>query len=172
MTRKEWDAVYDRHFRDLFDRYSAKDPKWRQVKARERTRIETGTTRPGSGLFGGLKEKLGMKLLSSFLPGIVKGVGDGQYGEGVQKVYWWFAGKKTWISIGLFAAYTFVTYVLVPVLLMSGVAQPETVPALQAWVSWIPPAVPFLIGIGVFDAAVRIEPPQDGVFVTPPGPSK
>ena len=169
VTADEWRARYDEHFENLYALYPEKPPDWRQKKARERTIAELGP-QPGGGLLGGLKEKLGMKLISSFLPGIVKDIGDGKYGVGPQKVYWWFAGKKTWISLGVGAVWAFGHYVVLPALASCApeCVQPDTIPQIESWLGMLGSAAPWLVMFGLADAGLRLDPPKKGVYVTPP----
>lgn len=167
MKRSVWDAIYDGHFDALAKSNPSKSPAWRQREALLQTRFDTGISRPGGDLFGGLKEKLGMKLLSSFLPGIVKNLGDGQYGAGPQKVYWWLAGKKTWISIGIGAVWAFGHTVVVPALVACQCAADGTIPSIEGALGWVASVVPWLILMGIVDAGIRLEPPKKGIYVSP-----
>jgi len=110
-----------------------------------------------------------MSMVSGLLAGFVKDLGNGKFGEGPKKIYWSLAGKKTWISLGLAATYGVVQ--LAVSLLATCVpecASPENLVQLQGVGEWILRAVTVLIPIGLYDAAVRIDPPKKDVFVTPP----
>lgn len=110
-----------------------------------------------------------MSMVSGLLAGFVKDLGNGKFGEGPKAIYWKLAGKKTWISLGLAATYMIIG---VAVNLLSTCvpecATPENLVQLQGVADWILRAVAVLIPIGLYDAAVRIDPPKKDVFVTPP----
>jgi hypothetical protein len=117
--------------------------------------------RIGIWLAGG-KEKLMLKALSSFLPGLVKGMAEGQYGPVPEKLYWALAGKKTWISVGIGALWAFGWYVVIPALQACGVdcGAATNVPQITAWLDVVKDVVPWLIAAGIADAGLRLEPPQ------------
>lgn len=109
-----------------------------------------------------------MSMVSGLLAGFVKDLGNGRFGEGPKKLYWKLAGKKTWISLGLAATYGIIQ--LAGTLLATCVpecATPENLVQLTAIGDWIFRAVAVLIPIGLYDAAVRVDPPKKDVFVTP-----
>jgi hypothetical protein len=110
-----------------------------------------------------------MSMVSGLLAGFVKDLGNGKFGEGPKKIYWSLAGKKTWISLGLAATYGVIQ--LAGTLLSVCVpecASAENLVQLTGVGEWILRAVTVLIPIGLYDAAVRIEPPRKEVHVTPP----
>lgn len=104
-----------------------------------------------------------LRLLSSLLAELVKSIAEGDKNAPLTKIYWWLAGKKTWLSIGLFALYAFLSKVLIPVFTQCGDpcgATPEMMTTLQSYIDWIPRIAETLLAFGLFDAAVRIEPPK------------
>jgi hypothetical protein len=102
-------------------------------------------------------------MISGVAAGFVKSVAEGKYGEGPKKVYWFLAGKKTWIAIGI-AALAGVGQVAVNVLsgCVPECGSAESVAQLQGLLNHVPAIVGFLVAVGLFDAAVRIEPPKKG----------
>ena len=100
-----------------------------------------------------------LKLVLSFLKGtkpseilvkLVKGVAEGKFGEKAKKVYWAVEGVKTPISI--------VLAVLVSALelcVQNGLFT-EAAPAIPVLYS----IAGFLLAVGLYDGAVRAEPPS------------
>jgi hypothetical protein len=95
--------------------------------------------------FRKLKEKAMGALLALF----VKKLAEGDFGAGPAKVYWWLAGKKTWIALGLaaIAGALSLAYEL-------GLCAP-----CYDYVGLIVTISVGLAAVGLFDGAVRITPP-------------
>jgi len=102
-----------------------------------------------------------MKMLSGILAGVVKDAAQGKYGEGMKTLYWSLAGKKTVIALGIAALYG-VGEVAVGILAqcVPECGSAEAVNQLSNILAYVPEVVGVLIAIGLFDAAVRIEPPK------------
>lgn len=99
---------------------------------------------------GKLKRKVEVAMLGKLLAIAVKKLAEGDFGTGPAKVYWWLAGKKTPLAVavaavagGLSLAYKY------------GLCEP-----CADYVDGIIKAAGILVAIGVFDAAVRIAPPE------------
>lgn len=107
------------------------------------------------------KDRL-MKLLSSFIPGLIKNVAEEKFGKGPAKIYWFLAGKKTTVSAVIGAVWSFGHFVVIPYL----AAQPEgavdaaTIPSIEGWLSYLPMVLLVLVPAGIADAGLRLEPPQ------------
>jgi hypothetical protein len=102
-----------------------------------------------------------LRLISGLLPNFVKGVGEGKYGEGVKAAYWAVADKKTVIALMIAMAYG-VAQVVFSVM---GQCVPEcaSAEALEQWASmiaYVPELVGVLIAVGLYDKAVRLDPPK------------
>lgn len=102
------------------------------------------------GLFGKVKRKLEDAAMSKILAMGVKMLAEGRFGKGPAAAYWWLAGKKTWIAVALAGIYG-VLYEASG----RGLCQP-----CAEWSDWILNASGVLVAVGLFDAAVRIEPPR------------
>lgn len=102
-----------------------------------------------------------MKILSSLLAQVVKDVAEGKYGEGPKGLYWSLAGKKTIIALAI-AAFYGMAHVALNVFgqCVPECATAESVAQMESWLSYVPTLVGFLVAVGLFDAAVRIEPPK------------
>lgn len=102
-----------------------------------------------------------INLLLGFLPNFVKGVAEGQYGEPLKKVYWALAEKKTLIALiiallyGIAKAVSFTFGQCVP-----ECATAESVAQFNAFLAYVPDVVGVLIAVGLYDKAVRLEPPK------------
>jgi hypothetical protein len=99
------------------------------------------------------KIKLGLSCLrkpSSCPTKIIKAIADGKLGSKPKAIYWALEGKKTWISAGIgvagFALDTLTTNGLC--------AQ------CAGYSSLLYTAAVFLAGVGLYDGAVRAEPPK------------
>lgn len=103
-----------------------------------------------------------LSKLSSVLAILVKTVADGEQTNPLTKVYWWLAGKKTWISIGMYAIWLIITGLLVPFFTTCTVCGDTTalITQLTYWSGWLADLATLLLGFGLFDAAVRLEPPK------------
>lgn len=99
-----------------------------------------------------------MGKIRDFLTGqalayFVRGIGEGQYGQWAAKLYWWSAGKKTNTAMGL--------YVLSAALWAAhGISLCDlmAVDCLTA-MEWIAKAATALAAVGLYDKAIRIDPP-------------
>lgn len=101
-------------------------------------------------MFGRLK-LVGQFIMkpSKAVPSAVNAIAEGKFGEGPKKVYWFLAGKKTWITV-----------------VVAGAAEGlSSIPAEQCAdcstygeYAWI--AAGFLLVIGLWDGAIRAVPPK------------
>jgi hypothetical protein len=103
-----------------------------------------------------------MKNLSSVLGMLVKAIASGSKDNPATKLYWWLAGKKTWISLGMYAVWLLIAGVAVPFFTTCTACGDTTtlVAQLNYWSGWLADAATVLLGLGLFDAAVRLEPPK------------
>jgi len=100
-------------------------------------------------------------LIAGLLPGLFKKVAEGDKGNPITKLYWFLAGKKT------------VTALIIAILY--GVAQvalhtfgqcapecasPEALKQFASFIAYVPEVVATLIVIGLYDKAVRLDPPK------------
>lgn len=103
-------------------------------------------------------------MLSSILGTLVKDVAEGKYGEGVKTFYWKLAGKKTIIALGIAALYAMgLAAVSVLTQCVPECGSAEAVAQLSTYVGYLPTLVAILIPLGLFDAAVRLDPPKKPV---------
>jgi hypothetical protein len=97
-----------------------------------------------------LARKLRRTVVLKILPLFVKGIAEGKYGPRAQATYWWLAGRKTLIAAGLAAA--------------AGAAwaleSAGVCPDCGGYAEWVISAAGVLGAIGLYDQAVRIEPPK------------
>lgn len=102
-----------------------------------------------------------VKMVSSILAKIVKDIAEGKYGQKPKDWYWWAAGKKTLIALGI-AAFYGVAQVGLSIFAqcVPECGSQQAVDQLAGAVAWIPRIVTVLIAVGLFDAAVRLEPPK------------
>lgn len=102
-----------------------------------------------------------LRMISGILANLVKDIAEGKYGEGPKKLYWSLAGKKTWIAMGIAALYG-VGQVAVSVLAacVPECGSPEALLQLEGILKWVPEVVAVLIAIGIYDGAVRLDPPK------------
>jgi hypothetical protein len=102
-----------------------------------------------------------LKLLSGLLPQFVKDVADGKHGEPAKSFYWALAGKKTVIALVIAALYG-MAQVSVNVLgqCVPECGSAESLAQIEGILAYVPNIVTFLVAVGIFDAAVRIEPPK------------
>ena len=102
-----------------------------------------------------------MKLVSSFLASFVKDVAEGKHGESLKAIYWKLEGKKTMTAVVIAFMYGIAQLGLTAVsACVPECATAESVTQMEAWLAYVPTAITFLIAVGLFDAAVRIEPPK------------
>lgn len=102
-----------------------------------------------------------LSLVAGLLPNFVKGVAEGKYGEAPKKVYWALSEKKTVTAlvitmlygIAKVALYTFAQCV-------PECATAESVAQMEAFLAYVPELVGVLVAVGLFDKAVRLEPPK------------
>lgn len=80
----------------------------------------------------------------------VKMLAEGKFGEGPAKAYWWLAGKKTHIALALAAVYG----------VLYGAGEKGLCQPCGEWAGWVVGLSGVLVTVGLFDAAVRIEPPR------------
>jgi hypothetical protein len=96
--------------------------------------------------------------MSAILASVVKMIAEGRFpvfGPRLKVLYWWLAGKKTWTSAGLYTAW------LTLYGLCKGESLPPEIVALGCqWEGYVLSAANVLLAIGLFDAAVRLEPPK------------
>lgn len=87
---------------------------------------------------------------SKAVPTAVTQIAEGKFGEGPKKVYWWLAGKKTWITV-----------------IVAGAAEiMSNIPAEQCegcaeWAAYTWTAAGILLVVGLWDGAIRAIPPTD-----------
>jgi hypothetical protein len=86
---------------------------------------------------------------SKAVPTAVTQVAEGKLGEGPKSVYWWLAGKKTWITV-----------------IVAGLAEGlSSMPAEQCepcaqYGEWAWMAAGVLLVVGLWDGAIRAVPPK------------
>lgn len=88
--------------------------------------------------------------LSSLLPELVRLLAEGKFGAAPAKVYTFLSGKKTYLSIALYIVWGALGYVEV------------YVPGVVGYAGYVLQAANFLLVIGLFDGAVKFEPPKVG----------
>lgn len=88
--------------------------------------------------------------MGKILAVLVKKLAEGDFGAGPAKVYWALAGIKTYTAIAFAAAG----------LVLSQLSQHGLCAACDGYVASLLTVAGFLATIGLFDGAVRIEPPQ------------
>lgn len=88
---------------------------------------------------------------SEFIPKIIKAVAEGKFGEPAKKVYWQVAGYKTWITV-VVASAGFVLQQLEEAGLCADCG---------AWYVILYQVALGLLAVGLFDGAVRLDPPKD-----------
>ena len=100
-------------------------------------------------MFGGIKRKLKGVVVSKLLAYLIKLVAEGKFGAPVAAIYWWLAGKKTYIGLALAAVYSALLK-----LAEGGCAPCADYAGYVAWLS------AFLVSVGVIDAALRTPAPK------------
>ncbi len=88
--------------------------------------------------------------MGKFLAGLVKDIADGKYGAKPKALYWWAAGRKTNTAM-ILAGAAAALYAL------SGTGQCAECGKYAEWIVW---AAGILGTVGLYDSAVRIEPPM------------
>ena len=88
--------------------------------------------------------------MSQILARIIRGVAEGKYGAAAKKVYWFLAGKKTITGIVCAAAYAG---------LLAAQAT-GTCAECGKYAETLAYVAGFLVTVGLFDAAVRLDPPK------------
>lgn len=102
-----------------------------------------------------------LSLISGLLPNFVKGVAEGQYGEGLKKVYWALSEKKTVTALIITMLYGIAKVVLYTFAqCVPECATAESVAQMEAFLTYVPELVGVLIAVGLFDKAVRLDPPK------------
>jgi hypothetical protein len=99
---------------------------------------------------GSLKRKLEVAAVGKIVAIGIKMLAEGKFGKPPAAVYWWLAGKKTFIAIVLAAVYG---------ALYQAHERGLCAPCAD-WSGWLLGAAAFMATIGIVDGAVRIEPPQ------------
>lgn len=102
-----------------------------------------------------------IRLIAGLLPNFVKGVAEGKYGEGSKKVYWALAEKKTISALIIVLLYG-VAQVALNVFSQC-VPECTTQAAVDQWaamIAYVPEVVAFLIAVGLYDKAIRLDPPK------------
>ena len=102
-----------------------------------------------------------LSMISGVLANFVKGLAEGDPNNLATKIYWKLAGKKTLIAIGIAGLYG--VGQLAVTLLSACVPEcgsPEALAQLEGILQWVPKVVLLLTGVGLYDAAVRLEPPK------------
>jgi len=102
-----------------------------------------------------------LRLISGLLPNFVKGVAEGQYGEPLKKAYWVLAEKKTVTALIIVLLYGVAQVVLT--VFSQCVPECATQASVDQWaamVKYVPELVAVLIGVGLYDKAIRLEPPK------------
>jgi hypothetical protein len=92
--------------------------------------------------------------MSQVLAYVVKQIAEGAYGGRLKAAYWWLAGKKTKLSIGCYGVW------LVLWSACRSQLPPELVHVACQWEVYVFGAANTMLAIGLFDAAVRLEPPK------------
>lgn len=90
------------------------------------------------------------KKYSAILVSIVKGIAEGKFGEKPKAIYWALEGYKTLIAF-VFATLTFALEYAV-----SSGLWPDAAPAIPVLYG----ISAFLLAVGLYDGAVRAEPPS------------
>lgn len=88
---------------------------------------------------------------SEFIPKLIKAVAEGKFGEPAKKVYWQVAGYKTWIT-GAVALAAFVLQYL---------SEQGLCADCSTYYNVLYQVAAVLLAVGLFDGAVRIDPPKD-----------
>lgn len=103
-----------------------------------------------------------LSLITGLLPNFFKGIAEGQFGEVAKKVYWALAGKKTLTALIMVILYGVANVALN----VFGQCVPEcaTQAAVDQWavmLTYVPEIVSVAIAIGLYDSAIRLEPPTE-----------
>jgi putative copper export protein len=154
-NRESWRLHLERVRTQLVADFPDKPPEWAEVEAHRIMRSEWGPEPRREGW------AMSWKMLSSLLAVFVKDVAEGKHGETLERLYWKAAGKKTLIAIALAAAYGFAEVVLhIFQSCAPECATPEAIEVFARWISWGPHLVAFLVAVGLYDGAVRLEAPK------------
>jgi len=102
-----------------------------------------------------------IRLITGLLPNFFKGVAEGAYGEGPKAAYWALAEKKTLIALVIVVLYGMAKVALHTF----GQCVPEcaTQAAVDQWaamITYVPEIVGVLIAVGLYDKAIRLDPPK------------
>lgn len=92
--------------------------------------------------------------MSWMLARIVSAVAEGKMGATAKRAYWAAAGKKTWIAAVLALLWGVLELAQRP----GGVCELGALPCTQ-WAAWIGTAAAALAAIGLYDGALRAQPP-------------
>jgi hypothetical protein len=88
---------------------------------------------------------------SEFIPKLIKAVAEGKFGEPAKKIYWQVAGYKTWIT-AIVATVGFA---------LQQFEQAGLCPDCAGWSVILYQVALGLLAVGLFDGAVRLDPPKD-----------
>lgn len=97
-------------------------------------------------LFKNAKEKAVSKIIAM----LIRKVAEGDFGAKPAAVYWFLAGKKTYLGVAL-ASLAFA---------LSRAGEAGVCGECEAWVKTLGGVAAFLISIGLVDGAVRTYPPS------------
>lgn len=102
-----------------------------------------------------------LNWITSFLPNLVKQIAEGDKNAPLTKAYWWLAGKKTITALAIAFLYG-VAQVVLHVLSQCApaCANPEDLVTFEGWLKAVPTVVGVLVGVGLFDKAVRLDAPK------------
>lgn len=102
-----------------------------------------------------------LSMISGLLPNFVKGVAEGQYGEPLKKFYWMLAEKKTVTALVIVMLYGIAKVVLFTFAqCVPECATAESVAQMESFLAYVPELVGVLIAVGLYDKAVRLDPPK------------
>ena len=102
-----------------------------------------------------------LRLISGLLPNFVKTLAEGGYGEGPKKIYWALVEKKTIVAFIIAILYG-VAQVALNVFgqCVPECATAESVAQFESLILYVPEIVATLIAVGLYDKAVRLDPPK------------
>jgi hypothetical protein len=92
--------------------------------------------------------------MSKLLALLVRKIAEGDFGEPLKRVYWWLAGKKTYIGMAFGASWAMLAW-----------AQDVGVCTMRGWdcAGWsttLASVAAFLVLVGLWDGALRSQPPN------------